>query len=205
MKTKHNLQPFILIVTFLLVACSPTSQVQAPEGWKQFTGEGFSIYLPSTFRGGSDAPDLAAAAEMIRDTGNEFLASTVETSNYLLFALDSSDNFSTSVNILNEQNSVIGDMSLTEYVDLSISNIAKVAGFNIKESVAANIPGFEAWRIESDIDNMAIFGVPGTTTLLQYILKEGDTAWILSYGSPAKSFQSHVNDFETSVKTFKLE
>jgi hypothetical protein len=205
MKQKQTFLPFTLVVIFLLVACSSSPQVQAPEGWKQFTGDGFSIYLPATFRGGSDAPDLSAAAEMIRDTGNEFLASTVETSSYLLYALDSSDNFLTSVNILNEQNSVIGDMSLTEYVDLSISNLASVTGFNIKESATANIPGFEAWRIESEIDNMAVFGVPGTTALVQYILKEGNTAWILSYGSPADSFQSHVSDFETSVKTFTLK
>lgn len=202
-KLMQKMQLFVAL-GLLLAACSGGGAAGGPPaGWQKYDGDGFEIYLPESYEGGTDQADLAGAAQLLHEGGNEALAQAIETSNYLLYAVDSSDDFGTSLNILKEQNPALIDMTVSAYVDLAISQLEGIAGITILESEAIVVSGFEAWRVTEEYDLAALMGVEGTTKVVQYLLKSGDSVWILSYGTTESEFNARLPEFEQSLATFK--
>ncbi len=197
----------ILSLAVLLAACSGASApgvAEPPAGWEKFEGDGFEIYLPESFEGGSSQPDLAAAAQLMRDAGNEQLAMAMESSNYLLYVVDSeSIESGTTVNILKEVNPVIANMSTSGYADAATSQLAGITGITITESAAFTVSGYDAWRLVEEFDLAVLAGAEGTSKLVQYLLKTGDTVWILTYGTLISEFDSFEPTFEQSLRTFR--
>lgn len=209
MKSQIRFGSWLLILSLaaLLAACSGASEpgvAVPPAGWEKFEGDGFEIYLPESFEGGSSQPDLAAAAQLLREAGNEQLAVAMESSNYLLYVVDSeSIESGTTVNILKEVNPVIADMSISGYADAATSQLAGITGITITESAAFIVSGYDAWRLVEEFDLAVLAGAEGTSKLVQYLLKTGDTVWILTYGTLISEFDSFEPTFEQSLRTFR--
>jgi hypothetical protein len=183
----------------------------APTNWETFDGDGFSFTLPSTFEGGSDQQDFAAVAEMYRNAGNETLAQSVEANAgfILLYAADTVINNSnktyTNVNVIREQNPALVDYTIQDYVDISLSQLQAVNGITVIDQKEVSIPGFDAYLLIEEYDLSQLLGAEGTSKADQYLLKSGDTVWVITYTTDISEYTVRHADFETSAQSFTLK
>jgi hypothetical protein len=179
--------------------------------WETFEGDGFSFTLPSTFEGGSDQQDFAAVAEMYRNAGNETLAQSVEANAgfILLYAADTVINNSnktyTNVNVIREQNPALVDYTIQDYVDISLSQLQAVNGITVIDQKEVSIPGFDAYLLIEEYDLSQLLGAEGTSKADQYLLKSGDTVWVITYTTDISEYTVRHADFETSAQSFTLK
>lgn len=178
------------------------------EDWECFQGQGFEIWLPASFVGGGDPADLAAVAQVFRDAGQEQMAASVEQNIGLIlfYALDTTinnpNNFYSNVNVVKEQNSILTDWTIQDYVDLSISQLNNINGIQLLESEEFIIQGYEAYRLISEYDLNLLLGIPGTSRAVQYIAKNGDTVWVLTYSTAIEEYDDRLLDFDASAMSF---
>jgi hypothetical protein len=87
--------------------------------------------------------------------------------------------------------------SLDTYVDLSLANLP--AQYRVTDRRKVSLNSTEAFRIliETRIDNL-------DANALMYILRDGDTAWILYYFAQINDFYTMLDTFEKSAKTFRV-
>ena len=200
-----------LALGLLLASCSGGGVASAPSSWETFEGDGFSFTLPSTFEGGSDQQDFAAVAEMYRNAGNETLAQSVEANAgfILLYAADTVINNQnktyTNVNVIREQNPALVDFSIKDYVDVSLAQLQAVNGITVVDQKEISIPGFDAYLLIEEYDLSLLLGAEGTSKADQYLLKSGDTVWVITYTTDISEYDARHADFETSARSFTLE
>jgi hypothetical protein len=194
----------------MLAACSGGGGA-APSTWETFEGDGFSLTLPSTFQGGGDQQDFAEVAQMFRNAGQETLAQSVEANAgfILLYAADTVINNQnktyTNVNVIREQNPALVDFTIQDYVDASIAQLTAVSGITIVDQRAVSIPGFEAYLLIEEYDLSQLLGAEGTSKADQYLLKSGDTVWVITYTTDISEYTARHADFETSALSFTLK
>jgi hypothetical protein len=213
MKRSNDIAKYasLLFVIGLLVASCSGSGGGAPTNWETFDGDGFSFTLPSTFEGGSDQQDFAAVAEMYRNAGNETLAQSVEANAgfILLYAADTVINNSnktyTNVNVIREQNPALVDYTIQDYVDISLSQLQAVNGITVIDQKEVSIPGFDAYLLIEEYDLSQLLGAEGTSKADQYLLKSGDTVWVITYTTDISEYTVRHADFETSAQSFTLK
>lgn len=199
----------IFAFAMLLAAC--TGGGAASASWETFEGDGFSFTLPSTFEGGSDQQDFAAVAEMYRNAGNETLAQSVEANAgfILLYAADTVMNNPnktyTNVNVIREQNPALVDFTISDYVEVSLSQLQAVNGITVVDQQEVSIPGFDAFLLVEEYDLNQLLGAEGTSKADQYLLKSGDTVWVITYTTDISEYPARHSDFETSAKSFTLK
>jgi hypothetical protein len=212
-KVKLHAVALLVVAGLLLSACgggAVTNEGGPPAGWERFEGEGFEVYLPESYEGGGRPEDLAAVAQTLREAGNETMAQAVESSQdyILLYVVDTEISnefdFYTNVNVIREQNSAINDITIEDYADLTISQLEGFGGIIIVESGTVNVPGFDAWRITEELDAASLFGAEGKLSNVQYLLKKGDTVWVLTYTTESSEFDTRLPIFEQSVLTFAV-
>ena len=213
MKGSHKFltqtQLFLAFGLFL-AACSGGGGA-APSGWSTFEGDGFSLSLPSTFQGGGDEQDFAEVAQMFRDAGQESLAQSVEANAgfILLYAADTeinnANNTYTNVNVIREQNPALVDYTIQDYVDASIAQLQAVSGITIVDQSEVSIPGFEAHLLVEEFDLAQLLGAEGISKADQYLLKSGDTVWVITYTTDINEYEARHADFESSAKSFEVK
>lgn len=201
-KSVKQMQIFIAL-GFLLAACGG--------GWQTLEGDGFSITLPASYLGGSDSASFAEVAAMYREAGKENLAQSVEANTaagfILLYAADkevnNDSNTFTNVNVVREQNPVLADYTIQEYVDLSLAQLQSLAGITVVDQGEVTIPGFEEayWLVEQ-YDLSLLLGEEGISKADQYLMKSGDTVWVITYVTDSSEYEARHAEFETSVKSF---
>jgi len=201
----------ILVLSLLIASCAGAGNGAAPTSWETFEGDGFSFKLPSTFEGGSDQQDFAAVAEMYRNAGNETLAQSVEANAgfILLYAADSVINNEnktyTNVNVIREQNPALVDYTIQDYVEISLSQLQTVNGITVIDQKEVSIPGFDAYLLIEEYDLSQLLGAEGTSKADQYLLKSGDTVWVITYTTDISEYTARHADFETSATSFTLK
>lgn len=213
MKSPHVLAKsalFFAALGLLSSACSGGGAA-APSGWKTFEGEGFSIQLPDTFEGGSDEQDFAQVAEMFRNAGQESLAQSLEANAgfILLYAADTVVNNQnqtyTNVNVIREQNPALTDLTIQEYVDLSLGQLQAVQGISVVEQRAVTISGFDAYLLVEEYDLAQLMGAEGVSKADQYLLKTGDSVWVITYTTDVSEYNARHAAFESSAQSFTLK
>ncbi len=213
MKHAGKFPVFVLVLAFglLLTACGAGGGAASPRSWETFEGDGFSFTLPSTFDGGSNQQDFARIAQMFRDAGQESLAQSVEANAgfILLYAVDTvknnTNNTYTNVNVIREQNAALTDYTIQDYVDASLAQLQAVDGITIVGQNEASIPGFEAYLLIEEYDLSKLLGAQGTSKADQYLLKSGETVWVITYTTDISEYTTRHPDFETSAKSFALK
>jgi hypothetical protein len=217
----------IIVVTATLPPSTPTPQAtQTPlpaatepvalgcqstspnNGWECFQGAGFELWLPESYVGGGDPSDLLAVTDILRNAGQEALASSLEANigQILFYAIDTTisnpTNFYSSVNVIKEQNPILESWTIEDYMDASLSQLANMEGIQILESGEFTIAEYEAYRLISEYDMNVFFGAPGFYRTVQYLVKNGDRAWVLTYATANEEYDSRLTDFDTSAKSF---
>jgi len=206
---KHG--QLFLALSLLLAACSGAGGAAVPSDWKTFEGEGFSFQLPATFEGGGDEQDFAQVAQMFRDAGQESLAQSLEANAGFiqLYAADTEINNPnetyTNVNVIREQNPALTDYTMQEYVDVSLAQLQAVEGITVVGQQAVTIPGFDAYLLIEEYDLALLLGAEGTSKADQYLLKTGDSVWVLTYTTDISEYNARHPDFETSAKSFTVK
>jgi len=195
----------------LLTACSGGGGAAAPSDWETFEGEGFAFMLPATFEGGGDEQDFAQVAQMFRDAGQEGLAQSLEANAgfILLYAADTEINNPvqtyTNVNVIREQNPALESYTIEDYVDASLAQLNAVGGIAVVGQRAVTIPGFDAYLLIEEFDLAVLLGAEGTSKADQYLLKSGDTVWVITYTTDISEYDARHTDFETSAKSFTVK
>jgi hypothetical protein len=185
-----------------------TVSLAPQEGWERFEGSGFEIWLPDTYFGGSDPEALAAVAQELRDMGENQLAQNLEANldAFMFYALDSytnnSNNYISNMNIGFEQNSVLTGMTIEEYANLSISQLSSIDGVEVLSDAPLDHPDFDAHILVSQYDLSKLSGVSGTAVAFQYLLKNGDHVWVLTYITSSEEANDRAPDVATSAVTF---
>jgi len=178
------------------------------EDWELFEGDGFAVWLPKSFVGGSNAQDLADVVKVLRDSGQEQLAQSLEANlSYIKFyALDTTvnnpNNYFTNLNVILEQNAILNSWTAEDYVDLSLSQLNQMNGVEILDVLPFSIPGFEAYKLLAEYDMMVLMGIPGTARSSQYLLKNGDRVWVLTYFTSVEEYADRSADFDASAMSF---
>ena len=200
----RKLATTLFLVGLTLAACTGTS-------WETFEGDGFSLQLPASFEGGSDQQDFSEVAQMFRDAGQDSLAQALEANAgfILLYAVDTNrDNETetfTNVNVIREQNPAIADLSIQDYVNISLEQLKSVRGITVVSQHGVDFPGFEAYLLVEQYDLSALLGTEGVSKADQYLLKSGDSVWVITYTTDITEYDARHGDFETSAKSFKLK
>ncbi|MEX1247847.1 MAG: hypothetical protein WEA61_05150 [Anaerolineales bacterium] len=213
MKKIFALCAMLVAAALILSACTPAAQSGAAagvpgEGWELFKGDGFEVWLPESFAGGSSPGDMAEVVQLFRDAGQEQMAQSVEASSaYIrLYAIDTAinnpNNYFTNMNVILEQNSLLKDWSIDDYVDVSMSQLNNIDGITVLDSGPFDIAGFDAYWLLSEYDMSVLMGLPGLARITQYLLKNGDHVYVLTYGTSAEEYNDRVSDFETSALSF---
>jgi hypothetical protein len=196
----------LLIVGVLFLAACSGGTSGSPAGWEKFEGDGFEIYLPETFEGGSDPAQVAAAAEMLRQNGNEEMAVLAEAnaSSYKLYLVDTEVTPGSQVpavmNVIKTQDPFLSSVAVSTIAEATISQ-AESLGITVTTSEEFTAPGYEAWFLVEEVDMIA--GVEGTINVVQYIFKSDDTMWVLTYGCDSDELAERMAEFEQSALTFK--
>lgn len=206
---------FIFSIAVQLTGCNmanikslETSQanIEIPDGWVQLKGEEFSIYLPSSWKGGSRQEIIS-----IIENSNETVpteTSSPDESNKPLLSLWAYDSASTSDNALTNLNvlKVTSDLpSLKDYIDKSYKNIndmSKTLGYNSKIVDQEIMQIGNCREVARTIISEEILG--SSIKMAQYIIKNNNVYWILTFSIIEKDFDSNIDIFDKAIQSSKL-
>lgn len=90
-------------------------------------------------------------------------------------------------------------------MDASLAQLQAVNGITVVDQKAVTIPGFEAYLLVEEYDLSQLLGAEGTSKADQYMLKSGDTVWVVTYTTDISEYASRHSDFETSARSFTLK
>jgi hypothetical protein len=111
----------------------------------------------------------------------------------------------TNVNVIREQNPALVDYTIQDYVDISLSQLQAVNGITVIDQKEVSIPGFDAYLLIEEYDLSQLLGAEGTSKADQYLLKSGDTVWVITYTTDISEYTVRHADFETSAQSFTLK
>lgn len=176
--------------------------------WELFDGEGFELLLPSSYSGGSSLAEVNEIIDYLRETGNDSLAAALEQNRPLikLVAIDSViDNdglFPTYANVVSLQNPVLQFLDAEDLVQLTVTQLAGfLQDFEILSQgdfIAGDLQGYRLTSAFSFANIAANFAAA------QYIFVDGDTLWVLTFGTVDLEFAERSASFDASAASFRL-
>lgn len=171
-------------------------------GWEKFEGKGVELWLPESYDGGNVSEDLQTVVEKIRSLGPEYenMASVIEKNPdmFAIWAFDSKIGTSgslTSAAITFEK--VKSVITIDTYLDAVSSQLP--ASFKVTDRQIVKLNGYDAGKL---LIEFTISGTNGKE--LMYAVKNGNTFWVITYGTGADEFDLRLPEFEKSALTFKV-
>lgn len=184
---------------------TPTAINTLMPGWTLFDGAEMALALPDSYLGGNLDEDIDFMIDSMRKLGPEYeqVANLIELypDLFVLFATDSNlgdTGFLTSVNVTREK--VLSTLSIDMYMELSEKYFP--TGYTIVDREIKKIGNYESGVLISEIN---IQGYPMTSKQIQYIIKEDQTMWVITYTTEISEFETRLDDFEKSIGTFRLK
>jgi serine/threonine-protein kinase len=171
-------------------------------GWEKFEANGVELWLPESYDGGNVKEDLQTVVEKIKSLGPEYqnMATVIEQNPdmFAIWAFDSKIGASgslTSAAITFEK--VMSVITIDTYLDAASSQLP--ASFVVTDRQIVKLNGYDAGRL------MIEFSISGTDGKeLMYAVKNGNTFWVVTYGTGADEFDQRLPEFEKSALTFKV-
>lgn len=171
-------------------------------GWEKFEANGVELWLPESYDGGNLKEDLQTVVEKIKSLGPEYenMANVIEQNPdmFAIWAFDSNIGASgslTSTAITFEK--VMSVVTIDTYLDAASSQLP--ASFVVTDRQIVKLNGYDAGRL------MIEFSITGTNGKeLMYAIKNGNTFWVITYGTGADEFDQRLPEFEKSALTFKV-
>jgi hypothetical protein len=217
MKNQFRLAVIVVVTLLLVTNCNfitvieptstpqptPTLQSGAPDyGWSLFAGDGVEIWLPDTFIGGNprtDSHQIAADIEALSTDQGAFI-DTIEQNisvfNFIAFDTTDFDNSTlTNLNISLIQD--VGDSSVTDFIDLSMSQFPEE--YSVQETGLTTLSGNEAGYIVVIVDSSQ-----DDCTCKVNIVKIDNDMWVITYISTSEDYSYWQPIFDQSLQTFTV-
>ncbi len=171
---------------FALAACGNSSgggksqnpTLAQPAEGETFNGSGYSVVVPDTW-------------EQTELSGYEFVAYAVN---------GGGADFAENMNILTEDLSAYGNMSLDTYVEQAKKQFAAQSGFEITDERKVSVDGYDAVMLKETVTQS------GTTYKCeQMVTVRGKKAYIITYsGDNEGGFDSMLSEAESIMASFKV-
>ena len=173
-------------------------------GWEKFEANGIAIWLPESYEGGSlGEGDVDVLTQKVRGLGPEFeqIAQMVEQnpSAYVLWMFDSvvgNPYFLTNVSISKER--ILSAITIDSYLDVTLKQLP--SQIQVLERSIIPLGNRQAGRL---IVGMALPNY--TAREIMYIVKEGNTMWLIAFATSAEEFDERQPTFEQSAHTFTIQ
>lgn len=209
MNSKPKIILLVSLAGAILLGCaalskaapSPQPSLTPIPGWKEFSAPGVSLWLPDSFQGGDLENDLDLITEQLKSRGAEYeaVAKMIEQnrSAFIIWAFDS--NLSpgrplANVNLVKER--VLSAVNPENYVDAIQSQLP--SDFSITERKKIKLEHYEALRLIIEMREPSIKEA-------MYIIKSGNTMWVVTYATGADEFEARLPIFEQSANTLRVE
>lgn len=208
------------------------------QGNESVDGSTFSLWMPESFENTSNyvtispygswklGQFLAEASKSIDDYAYDLYAeNTLFTASDTSFYYGSPDSNqcteltrtvdvgSVEFAIRTGQDPQLGGMTIENYAGLLAIAIQGMRGdqwMYPQSSEPFGVPGFEAWRIISDFDLPEYNGLNFDATFIDYILKDGDRIWVITFSMDTELFWeqtacAYLHDiFDLIARTFEV-
>jgi hypothetical protein len=204
---KKSIFILALLISLLLVGCSPapTATLQPTPtpipGWVEFSAPGVSLWLPESFQGGDLANDLDVITQQLKTRGAEYetIVKMIEQnqSAFTIWAFDTNTGPSgalTNANVVKEQ--VVSAVTLDSYADAVQSQLP--SDFTITERQPVKLDNYDALRLTLEMSEPSIKEII-------YLVKPGNTMWVVTYATGADEFAERLPTFEQSANTLRVE
>jgi hypothetical protein len=184
-------------------SATPQPTVIPIPGWEKFEGDGVELWLPESYEGGSPAENLDVIVEMIRTLGPDFeqAAQVIERnpSMFLLYVFDSEigdSGFLTNV--------VVGTMSVPSSLTLDtvLDEMTKELP-DLQRVIRQEIVSYEHYQAGRVVIESSILDVH--TKQVNYVIKDGNTIWLVVYATGRDEFDQRLLTFEQSIRTFRVQ
>jgi hypothetical protein len=203
--------PFLVVLLASIVAgCNQVSSQPAPTlgpaptpipGFTKMDGKGVALWLPDTFAGNNfTGDDREMILQRLKSLGKDFdtLVKAIENNPdmFLLWVFDSKIGDSgnlTNVNVTSEQ--VLSAITVDTYMDAALKQLS--AQFSITSRDSLTIGASKGGRIIIELKQM------GMKEAL-YIVKAGNTMYVVTYATGAEEFDQRLPVFEQSAQTFAV-
>jgi len=201
-----------------LSTLTPTPVViVVPSGWNQYAlaDQNFAIALPAKWqRLPVDPQELAASLQTIRQSNPELATVLGERGPQLMssgvkfwaFDLDPDSlkgKFATNLTITHQ--TLPNQVSFDAYVLVNVNQIDQLAtkqgAVNQQRTTLGNLP---AEKIQYNLLVQASDGTALTSAITQYLVLNGEDAYVLTYATRAEQLDQYSTTFDTSAATFRL-
>ncbi len=179
----------------------PLPTAEPVTGYARFQGKGMEIWLPDSYIGGNLDTDLDIILANIQKAGSEFNATAdLINRNRELFSLWAFDQkignsrFMTNVNVIRQ--TVLSSVTLQIYTEANAQSLP--SDFKVTETSYRDFGPYKGSRmlLSATIQNIKIKEAI-------YILQDGATMWVVTYGTSDGEFEERLPSFEKSIETFR--
>ena len=172
-------------------------------GWEKFEGGGVALWLPQSYEGGDLDEDIDLIVDRLRSLGPDFeqMAQMIEQNPtlYVIWAFDSEvgpSGFLTNMAVTTEK--VPSAITIDTYLDAAEGQFPDQ--LQVVERDIVSLGDREAGRLVIEFN---ISGVIGQEVM--YVVKDGNTMWVITYATGAEEFDQRLPVFEQSALTFTIE
>ena len=176
--------------------------------WELFEGDGFELLLPGTYSGGTSLAEVNETIDYLRLTGSEPLALLLEMNKNLLklVAIDSVINneglFPTYANVVRIPDLTFGLLDAEGMGQLTVTQLAAALdGFELLSEGAFMAGDLQGYKLTY---NFSFANITTNFAAAQYIFVEGDTFWMLVYGTVDTEFSQRSAQFDESAASLRL-
>lgn len=174
-------------------------KITPPAGWQNLTAQGFEIWLPQSYVGGTDQ-DFESAINRLSELGAEFeeMARSLESNRSLivLFALDQITGSSGVItNVIVGKEIVPESRSMESYLDSYANNLPDQ--YRIIQKEALPDARYPTMKLVTEISAPEI----GNLTQILYGIKYGGAVWQIVFSTAVDEFETRSLEFEEIVKT----
>ncbi len=176
--------------------------------WELFQGDGFELLLPGTYSGGTSLSEVNETIDYLRLTGNEQLAQLLELNKNLLklvaidSVIDNPGDFPTYANVVRIPDLSFGFLDAEGMGQLTVTQLeTALQGFELLSEgpfMAGNLEGYKLTY------NFSFANITTNFAAAQYIFVEGDSFWVLVYGTVDTEFSQRAAQFDQSAASFRL-
>jgi len=200
----HRVKFLFYLLCLVLFGCGPARQsaptsvptITPVPGWHMLENEGFQIWLPPSFLGGTDQtidavtlqltqkdPNFAKIPQSLKQRGTPFI----------VFAIDTNSLPDKITYMLVENEKLTTSLDIPGYLDLLAKNLtAQSTLFNIlqKEVVPSN--RYPTGKIVVELNTLEL----GDIKQVVYAVKNGGAVWQISFTTPTEEFQGRSPIFD---------
>lgn len=181
----HRRRSILALLFLFFTSCAaptlePTVTPTSQPGFQRFEGESFDIRLPESFA-------TEARRDLFLEEGENVTAS---------------DGF-TNLSINRDNDEDYLGQTLGDVTEEAMAALGRTPGLVLVDRFDFLAPDAEMARLIARADE-TVTGLDQTIVIVQYIIKDGATLWVISFGTRESSLEEWLELFDTSAQSFSF-